>query len=561
MKLFLLILALFLTLSANDGEDEAKIKKMIGRMIVVGFDGTSVNEKSQIVKDIREYDLGGVILFDKDYKDRKKTKNVSSPKQLAKLVKDLKAYSNQPLFVSVDQEGGNVARLKPEYGFSKIPSAFKVGKMSYKDSVATYAKQSKTLEESGINMNFAPVVDMAVNPKNKVIVGLERSFGEDKRQVVEYAKVMVDEQTKRHVISVLKHFPGHGSSLGDSHEGLVDVSETWKIQELDPYKALIKDDKADVIMTAHVFNKHIDDKYPATLSYKFNTQLLRQILSFKGVIISDDLQMKAISDKYSLKERVTLAINSGVDILLFANQLDNVSVSELVDIVFEQLKLGAIDFGRIVESNARIENLFTKNSIIQKPIVFTDKRERATKEYIKKHYGLEVRDIKIEPIVIVLHWTAVSSFEDSFKRLDQEELYDDRGDIAAASKLNVSTHFLVKRDGTIYELMPDDKMARHVIGLNYSSVGIENVGGEGDAKEDLTPEQVKANVKLVRYLKAKYPKIEYLIGHYEYPKMQKTGLWLEKDASYRTRKSDPGAKFMSEVRQEVQELGLKTADE
>jgi beta-N-acetylhexosaminidase len=258
---------------------------------------------------------------------------------------------------------------------------------------------------------------------------------------------------------------------------------------------------------------------------------------------------------------VTLAINSGVDILLFANQLDNVSVSELVDIVFEQLKLGAIDFGRIVESNARIENLFTKNSIIQKPIVFTDKRERATKEYIKKHYGLEVRDIKIEPIVIVLHWTAVSSFEDSFKRLDQEELYDDRGDIAAASKLNVSTHFLVKRDGTIYELMPDDKMARHVIGLNYSSVGIENVGGEGDAKEDLTPEQVKANVKLVRYLKAKYPKIEYLIGHYEYPKMQKTGLWLEKDASYRTRKSDPGAKFMSEVRQEVQELGLKTADE
>jgi beta-N-acetylhexosaminidase len=561
VKLFLLILALFLTLSANDGEDEAKIKKMIGRMIVVGFDGTSVNEKSQIVKDIREYDLGGVILFDKDYKDRKKTKNVSSPKQLAKLVKDLKAYSNQPLFVSVDQEGGNVARLKPEYGFSKIPSAFKVGKMSYKDSVATYAKQSKTLEESGINMNFAPVVDMAVNPKNKVIVGLERSFGEDKRQVVEYAKVMVDEQTKRHVISVLKHFPGHGSSLGDSHEGLVDVSETWKIQELDPYKALIKDDKADVIMTAHVFNKHIDDKYPATLSYKFNTQLLRQILSFKGVIISDDLQMKAISDKYSLKERVTLAINSGVDILLFANQLDNVSVSELVDIVFEQLKLGAIDFGRIVESNARIENLFTKNSIIQKPIVFTDKRERATKEYIKKHYGLEVRDIKIEPIVIVLHWTAVSSFEDSFKRLDQEELYDDRGDIAAASKLNVSTHFLVKRDGTIYELMPDDKMARHVIGLNYSSVGIENVGGEGDAKEDLTPEQVKANVKLVRYLKAKYPKIEYLIGHYEYPKMQKTGLWLEKDASYRTRKSDPGAKFMSEVRQEVQELGLKTADE
>ena len=554
-------MALFLTLNANTGEDEAKIKKLIGRMIVVGFDATSVDKNSQIVKDIKKYELGGVILFDKDYKDRTKTKNISSPKQLAKLTKDLKSFSNQPLFISVDQEGGNVARLKPEYGFTKIPSAFKVGAMSYKESVATYDKQSKMLQESGINANFAPVVDMAMNPKNKVIVGLERSFGRDKRQVVEYAKVMIDSQKKRNVISVLKHFPGHGSSLGDSHEGFVDVTDTWSLEELDPYKALIKDDKADVIMTAHVLNKHVDDTYPATLSYKFNTLLLRQILSFKGVLMSDDLQMKAISDKYSLKERVTLAINSGVDVLLFGNQLDNVSVSELVDVIFEQLKVGAIDFGRILESNARIENLFTKNSIIQKPIIFTDKREKATREYVKKHYGLEVRDIKIEPIVIVLHWTAVSSFEDSFKRLNQEELYSDRGDIADAGKLNVSSHFLVKRDGTIYQLMPDDEMARHVIGLNYSSVGIENVGGEGDVKEDLTPAQVKSNVKLARYLKGKYPKIEYLIAHSEYAQMEKTGLWLEKDASYRTQKNDPGNKFMSAVRQETRELGLKAPNE
>jgi len=109
--------------------------------------------------------------------------------------------------------------------------------------------------------------------------------------------------------------------------------------------------------------------------------------------------------------------------------------------------------------------------------------------------------------------------------------------------------------------MPDNYMARHVIGLNYSAIGVENVGGEANKKEDLTPAQVTANIKLVEYLKEKYPDIEYLIGHYEYKQMQKNPLWLEKDASYRTTKADPGAKFMQAVREGVKELHLKGADE
>jgi len=279
------------------------------------------------------------------------------------------------------------------------------------------------------------------------------------------------------------------------------------------------------------------------------------------VIISDDLQMKAISSKYDLKERVTLAINSGVNMLLFANQLANVSVSELVNIIMAQLKSGAIPISNIVESNIRIENLFTKESIIQKPITFTKKRKDLTKEYIKKHYGLNVKDITIEPIAIVLHWTAVMGLEDSFKRLQPETLLSDRKDIAAASNLNVSAHFLVDRDGTIYQLMPDNWMARHTIGINYSAIGIENVGGKDNKKEDLTPAQVDANAKLIQYLKTKYPKIEFLIGHYEYEKMQKTGMWLEKDKNYRTKKSDPGKKFMEAVRKKVAILGLKSSNE
>jgi beta-N-acetylhexosaminidase len=153
------------------------------------------------------------------------------------------------------------------------------------------------------------------------------------------------------------------------------------------------------------------------------------------------------------------------------------------------------------------------------------------------------------------------NFEDSFKRLNAEKLFSDRKDIAKASTLNVSAHFLVDRDGTIYQLMPDNFMARHVIGLNYSAIGVENVGGEANKKEDLTPEQTAANIRLVKYLKEKYPGITYLIGHYEYQKMQKTPLWLERDAAYRTTKADPGRKFMQAVRAGVKSLQLKGVDE
>jgi beta-N-acetylhexosaminidase len=142
-------------------------------------------------------------------------------------------------------------------------------------------------------------------------------------------------------------------------------------------------------------------------------------------------------------------------------------------------------------------------------------------------------------------------FEKSFKRLESELLFSDRADIAKASALNVSAHFLVDRDGTIHQLMPDNWMARHVIGLNYSSIGVENVGGEANKKEDLTQAQLQANIALVNYLKAKYPTIKNVIGHYEYRDFENTPLWLEKDDGYRTKKSDPGEKFMRDVRNSI----------
>ncbi len=216
----------------------------------------------------------------------------------------------------------------------------------------------------------------------------------------------------------------------------------------------------------------------------------------------------------------------------------------------------------VVSTPTPIQQEETTNlEIIDKPIIFEKERIDMTKKYIKTHYGLTVDNIEIIPKIIVLHWTAEMSFDKSFKRLEPQRLLSDRKDIVKASALNVSAHFLVARDGTIYRLMPENWMARHVIGLNYSTIGVENIGGEGNKKDDLTPQQLQANIDLVKYLKEKYPSIEYLIGHHEYRQMEKNKLWLEKDKGYRTKKSDPGDKFMGKVREATKNLKLKKASE
>ena len=193
--------------------------------------------------------------------------------------------------------------------------------------------------------------------------------------------------------------------------------------------------------------------------------------------------------------------------------------------------------------------------IVDKPIDFSPERVRLTKEYIRQHYGLDVQDINITPKIIVLHWIETNDLEEAFNILKPDTIQYG-GIVAGAGKLNVSAHFLVDRDGTIYRLMPETRMARHVIGLNYYSIGVENVGGAGGV-DNMTPEQIEANARLVRYLVNKYPTIQYLIGHYEYTRMEHTPLWLEKDSTYRTVKTDPSEAFMQAVRERVSDLHLR----
>lgn len=194
--------------------------------------------------------------------------------------------------------------------------------------------------------------------------------------------------------------------------------------------------------------------------------------------------------------------------------------------------------------------------IQQTPIEFGETRVELTKKYIQSHYTLDVKDIKIVPKIIVIHHTAIDDFNDSLSRFASQTLPSIRADINNGGAVNVSAHFMVARDGTVHQLMPLDIMARHVIGLNYNSIGIENVGGQNGA-DNLTKEQLEANIELVKELQKRFETIEYLIGHYEYRCFEGNELWLERDKNYRTHKDDPSQRFMGAIRESVQ--GFKSA--
>ncbi|MDZ7658378.1 glycoside hydrolase family 3 protein [Fodinibius sp.] len=345
------------TLSA---EKDVSLDEKIGQMLLAGFRGTTLADTNHIVRDIKKYHLGGIILFDYDVPSKSSERNIQSPRQLKRLISDLKQLSDIPLIISIDQEGGKVARLKSSMGFPEIKSAEYLGQVDNIDSTRFYAqKMGQTLANLGINMNFAPVVDLNTNPDNPVIGGLERSFSADPQTVVQHASIYIKTLNKHGIWSVLKHFPGHGSSKKDSHLGVVDVTETWSKKELIPYRKLINRDLGDAIMTAHIFNRNIDPDYPATLSKPTITGLLRNELNYNGVVISDDLMMGAIRNEYGLKTTIKKAVNAGVDILVFANNsiYDPDIVPKAHKIIKELLDAGEINRNQIERSYNRIMEL------------------------------------------------------------------------------------------------------------------------------------------------------------------------------------------------------------
>ncbi len=191
--------------------------------------------------------------------------------------------------------------------------------------------------------------------------------------------------------------------------------------------------------------------------------------------------------------------------------------------------------------------------IFEKPILYNEEREKLSLEYLKNRHGIEKEEATIEPTMVVVHWTAVPTLEATFDVFNPVHL-GGRPELTSASNLNVSAHFLVDRDGTIFRLLPDTTFARHTIGLNYTAIGIENIGGPDDP---LTRAQLQANADLIRYLKKKYP-ITHVIGHHEYYDFQGTEWWKETDPDYLTQKQDPGDRFMKDLRKKLADLDLKS---
>lgn len=363
----LCLLAFFLLCSPAEAKTAGMpetlcLDAMIGQMVMVGFRGDGAPphgpELRGVLEDIGAGRIGGVILFDRDWQTKKRGRNITATAQVAKLSALLQKNAPIPLFIAVDQEGGRVRRLRPEHGFPATPSASELGRDTFEQTREAAVTMGKSLRALGITVNFAPVADVAVRPDSPAIGALGRAFSGDPRASAGHAEAFMTGLTQTGIIGSYKHFPGHGSAVADSHKKLTDITATWRNEELTLYKALSPNGPF-MVMTGHLMHSGFDPEYPASLSRVITTGLLREKIGWRGVVITDDLEMDAIDLFYSMDERIRLAINAGVDIILFGNNLRHhpeqgrrvhAAIRRLVD-------NGTVTPERIAESWSRIREL------------------------------------------------------------------------------------------------------------------------------------------------------------------------------------------------------------
>lgn len=362
---FLIFVQLFCSFStyAIQQIDSLKVDSlslMVGQMLIVGIgDFSYIQKREQIITDVESGIVGGIIIYEKNI-------NKKNPeKQLRRTISTIVEKAETPLFVSIDEEGGKVNRLKPKYGFPKTVTAEYLGGINNIDSTYFYAQATaKILDSLGINLNYAPDIDVAINPDNPVIAKIGRSYSADPNIVSAHAKAVIQAHRENGVLTVLKHFPGHGSSHSDTHKGIADVTNYWQFSELVPYRQLLDAGYVDAIMTAHIVNKHLDPTgLPGTLSPFIISEVLRGFLKYEGVVFTDDMQMHAISKHYGFEESIKLAIQAGVDVLMFAHNVpgnEARSSAEIHQIVMNFVNSGEISEERIRQSYDRIMKLKTK---------------------------------------------------------------------------------------------------------------------------------------------------------------------------------------------------------
>ncbi|MBX2895268.1 MAG: glycoside hydrolase family 3 protein [Cyclobacteriaceae bacterium] len=326
----------------------------IGQMILIGMPKAELDPL--VLDEVKRGKVGALIFFEKNIPNK--------PNAFASVKSMTWTYQKAapiPLFICIDQEGGKVNRLKEKYGFTKSITAAALGKSKSLDSVRFYADATAaTLAGLGFNVNFAPCVDLAIT-QNTVIYKPERAYSANEDTVAMMAKEVVKMHRKYGVLTSLKHFPGHGSSKEDTHFGVADVTTTWSERELKPYQLMLDSGYVDAVMTSHIVNKNLDAKgLPGTLSSDILDGILRKRLGFNGVVFSDDMQMHAISKNFGLEESIRLAINAGVDVMCFSNNIagsDERTVDRVHTIIKKLVQSGQVSPARIDESFQRILQL------------------------------------------------------------------------------------------------------------------------------------------------------------------------------------------------------------
>ena len=328
------------------------LEEKIGQMVIVGLDGYDVDENT--IDMIQNKKVGGFILF---------KKNVRDTGQLLNLVNSLKEQNSNnkiPLFISIDEEGGKVSRVPDD--FINLPTNREIGKVNNKSfSYEIGSILAMQLNAFGINMDFAPVLDVNTNPNNPVIGN--RSFGSNPNIVSDLGIATMKGIKDKGVIPVIKHFPGHGDTSVDSHIGLPSIDndlDRLKEIELVPFKDAIKNE-ADVVMVAHILMTKLDPNYPASMSKKVISDVLRDDLNFDGVVITDDMTMGAILKNYDINDAAIKSVNAGTDIILVCHNNDN--QINAINSLIQAVKDGEISEERIDESVYRILKLKDKYNI------------------------------------------------------------------------------------------------------------------------------------------------------------------------------------------------------
>lgn len=361
---------------APSGLERMTLDEKLGQLIIAGVEGTAPSEKMKEM--LASQHVGGIIFF--------KNNLSANPNDAAALVNQLKAWNRAdgdapPLFFSVDQEGGKVSRLP---GIRPLPAARAIGETNDLEFAAWIGSSlGEMCRLTGMNMNFAPVLDINSNPDNLVIGS--RSFGTTAGPATRMGMSVLEGIRGEGVIPVVKHFPGHGDTAVDSHLDLPVVHKDVKaLQELEwfPFVEAIRQD-ADVVMVGHLLLPKLDPRLPASLSKVLITEQLRESLGFKGVVVSDDMTMGAISKRYGIGEAAVLTIKAGGDLVMVAHEYDN--VTKALDALKQSIRNGELTEERIDESVGRILKLKHKYKLSdEQPVQPPDKKFAALDEVIGK---------------------------------------------------------------------------------------------------------------------------------------------------------------------------------